>query len=281
MLAEREAKLATRPAAQPVNIKGSSNKPKDSPKRHDSGSTGSGSGSPPPTSSGATNKKETFYFYQSADGQPLFLHALNFEMLVAEFGSAENCPRSISGKIMEKDSEVMTEQLRDKLRYLRHLPVTQHFEVAELDPRSFGLEKETLALFEAQIEERKRKRMRKAREEKRREKKIMIEEDKLMGRYPGAGKSLRIESEFHFPQVGRENAFIPASEFVPLNGNASSDEDGDGEGNGVDAADSVALDVVAFMVNAPRSFIILGISALVGVPLNNICSNKCAMPASP
>lgn len=146
--------------------------------------------------------KDTFYFYQSADGQPIYLHALNVQMLVHEFGSFENCPSVIKGKIVEKDSTSMSEELRNRLRYLRHLPITSMFEVCELQmstPAHFS--RETLALFKEQIESRRRKRARRARDEKRREKKIQLEEDKLLGKFPGA--KLRIESEFHFPEVGR------------------------------------------------------------------------------
>ncbi|TRY69969.1 hypothetical protein TCAL_02333 [Tigriopus californicus] len=151
--------------------------------------------------------KDTFYFYQSADGQPIYLHALNVQMLVHQFGSFENCPSVIKGKIVEKDSTAMSEDLRNRLRYLRHLPITSMFEVCELQlsiPAHFS--PETLALFKEQIESRRRKRARRARDEKRREKKIQLEEDKLLGKFPGA--KLRIESEFHFPEVGRGPALL-------------------------------------------------------------------------
>ena len=60
--------------------------------------------------------KETFYFYQCSDGQPIFLHALNVQMLMAEYGSFENCPKKIRGRILERDSASMTLELRNKLR---------------------------------------------------------------------------------------------------------------------------------------------------------------------
>jgi hypothetical protein len=37
--------------------------------------------------------KDTFYFYQSSDGQPIYLHALNVQMLVDEHGGLEHCPK--------------------------------------------------------------------------------------------------------------------------------------------------------------------------------------------
>jgi len=149
-------------------------------------------------------KRQTFYFYQASDGQAIFLHALNVQMLVTEFGSLENCPNTIKAEILEKDSSSMTTELRDRLRYLRHLPVCTAFEVAELDISSL-VSRETLGQYVAQLEERHRKRGRRAREEKRREKKIHLEERRLMGRYPSP--MARIESRYHYPEVGQVEEF--------------------------------------------------------------------------
>lgn len=142
---------------------------------------------------------ETFYFYQSSDGQPIFLHALNVQMLVKEFGSFEACPTMIKGLILEKDGSNMTNELRNKLRFLKHVPLTCSFEVAELALNNHVISTETRDIFAPQLEQRKRKRAQRARVEKRREKRIEVEENKLMGKYPGLPKSLRIESDFHFP----------------------------------------------------------------------------------
>merc|ERR1712223_357296 len=147
-----------------------------------------------------TAAKETFYFYQSSDGQPIFLHALNVQMLVHEYGSLENCPTKIKGKIMEKDNTSMSESLRNRLRYLQHLPLTSIFEVCEIQLKSPYVSKETLTEFSAQLETRRRRRNKRAREERRREKWIMVEENKKMGKYPDM--KCRIESAFHFPTAG-------------------------------------------------------------------------------
>ena len=81
----------------------SSSSPRSSPTL-----TSSGGGGPAP--------KETFYFYQSSDGQPIFLHALNVQMLVHQHGSLQNCPKKIRGRILEKEGAIMGEELRNKLR---------------------------------------------------------------------------------------------------------------------------------------------------------------------
>ena len=145
---------------------------------------------------------DTFYFYQSSDGQPIFLHALNVQMLVKEYGSFEACPVIIKGKILEKDGSNMSEELRNKLRFLRHIPITSSFEVAELAMNNEMVSSRTKEMFSSQIEKRRKSRAQRARAEKRREKRIAVEENKLMGKFPGLPKSLRIESDFHFPMVG-------------------------------------------------------------------------------
>ena len=136
--------------------------------------------------------RRIFYFYQSSDGQAIFLHALNVQMLVKQFGALENCPVSIEGRILEKEGAVMSEQLRDRLRYLKHLPITTNFEVAELD-LSHLVDKETFEMFRDQVETRRRKRNRKLKDEKRREKKIEEEEARMMG-YPR--RMVRVESDY-------------------------------------------------------------------------------------
>ena len=148
---------------------------------------------PPEPSSGQSGQpRQVFYFYQSSDGQPIFLHALNVQMLVKQFGALENCPINIQGSILEKEGAVMSEQLRDRLRYLKHLPITTNFEVAELDLSDL-VDKETFEIFRDQVETRKRKRNRKLKDEKRREKKIEEEEARMMG-YPG--RYVRVESDY-------------------------------------------------------------------------------------
>merc|ERR1712051_1127812 len=163
--------------------------------------------------------KDVFFFYQSSDGQPIYLHALNVQMLVHEYGSLENCPPKIKGKIMEKDSTSMTEELRNRLRYLRHLPLTSIFEVCEIKIKQPLVSKETLDEFEAQMEVRRRKRNRRAREEKRREKMIKAEENKRMGKFPDM--KYRIESAFHFPQVGNLTNARSTESLVSVESNLS------------------------------------------------------------
>jgi len=152
-----------------------------------------------PTNVDKQAPKSTFYFYQDTSGQRIFLHALNLTMLVREFGSIEACPTTIKARILEKDSSTMTDLLRDRLRYLRHLPVSSSFEVTELDLSSI-VGKNTIAAFRDQLEDRKRKRDRKRKAEKVREKRIHRDEMRIMGRFPSP--MARIESAYHYPVMG-------------------------------------------------------------------------------
>lgn len=144
-----------------------------------------------------------FYFYQAADGQHIYLHSLNVRMLEHCYGSLEHCPPTVTGRIIEKESGSMTEELRRRLRYLQHLPITCQFEVAEIQLKPPIVSKKTLDYFQDQLEVRRRLRQRRARDERRREKKIVEEENRRWGHYPTP--HIRIESHHHFPQCGTDS----------------------------------------------------------------------------
>lgn len=175
------------------------------------------------------------------------MHALNIRMLEHTYGSLENCPPTINGRILEKDSGSMTEELRKRLRYLQHLPVTCQFEVAEIQLSDSIVSRETLQYFHGkinktsyrvfvlifrildQIEIRKKRRNKRAREEKRREKLIAEAENRMMGKYPEA--NIKIDSHYQFPEfdgtgfeatLGPELGASPKNEFVNINSPCSS-----------------------------------------------------------
>lgn len=67
------------------------------------------------------------------DGQQIFLHSINARMLEREYGCLKNGPTLITGTIVEIESGSMAEELRKRLRYLQHLPLTCQFLVIEVD----------------------------------------------------------------------------------------------------------------------------------------------------
>jgi len=185
------------------------------------------------SASGPQEPRQVFYFYQSSDGQNIFLHALNVQMFVKQFGSLENCPETIQAEILEKETSIMTEDMRDRLRYLRHLPVASTFEVVELNIFD-QVSTTTLQHFKDQIDVRRRRRTRKLRDEKRRERKIQHEEARMMG-FPGS--MVRVESDYYSSQTARHTSESDQSDQFPAWG-GSQDDLGPGVGPGADGGAS-------------------------------------------
>ncbi|XP_012536318.1 RING finger protein 10 [Monomorium pharaonis] len=154
-----------------------------------------------------------YYFYQAEDGQHIYLHAANVKMLEMQYGSLEYCPPTITGKLLEKEASICTEELRRRLRYLCHLPLTCPFELAEIELKPPLVSAEVLHAFRDQIKSRQKYREQKEREERKREKKIIEEENRQIGIYPTP--NIDIESYQHFPQLqseqlSNENVLSPA-----------------------------------------------------------------------
>ncbi|XP_076282228.1 E3 ubiquitin-protein ligase RNF10 [Lasioglossum baleicum] len=146
-----------------------------------------------------------FYFYQADDGQHLYLHAMNVKMLEQQYGSLENSPHTIKGKLLEKEGGSITEDLRRRLRYLCHLPLTCQFELAEIDLQPPIISQEVLTSFQDQLALRQKRRQQREREERKREKKITEEQNKRMGKFPRP--NVHIDSQRHFPQWQPELLF--------------------------------------------------------------------------
>ncbi|XP_069475871.1 E3 ubiquitin-protein ligase RNF10 isoform X2 [Ambystoma mexicanum] len=138
-----------------------------------------------------------YYFYQAEDGQHMYLHPVNVRCLVREYGSLEKCPEKITAMVVEIDGFSMTEEVRRRHRYLCHLPLTCEFSICELDLKPPSVSKDTLTLFSDDIEKRKRLRQKKARDERRRERRIEMEENRKQGKYPEA--HIAIENLQQFP----------------------------------------------------------------------------------
>ncbi|XP_070807651.1 E3 ubiquitin-protein ligase RNF10 isoform X1 [Pituophis catenifer annectens] len=131
-----------------------------------------------------TQSSPSYYFYQAEDGQCLYLHPVNVRCLVHEYGSLEKSPERITATVVEISGHSMTEDVRQRHRYLCHLPLTCEFSICELALKPPVISKETLQMFSDDIEKRKRLRQKKARDERRRERRIEMEENKKQGKYP-------------------------------------------------------------------------------------------------
>ncbi|KAF0033665.1 RING finger protein 10 [Scophthalmus maximus] len=141
-----------------------------------------------------------YYFYQADDCQQMFLHPVNVRCLLREYGSLEASPDSITATVVEIVGHTVTEEIRRRHRYLAHLPLTCEFSICELALQPPVISKETLDTFADDLEKRKRLRQKKARDEKRREKRIEMEENTKQGKYPEV--HIGLENLQHFPAFG-------------------------------------------------------------------------------
>ncbi|XP_037043910.1 RING finger protein 10 [Bradysia coprophila] len=148
------------------------------------------------------NDSNYFYFYQSRDGQPLYLHSINVRMLQMMYGSLDRAPHVIGGKIVQKEVCSMTEELRKRLKYLQHLPVTSQFEVAELSLGSELVSEEVLGVFKDEIVKRQKLRQRRARDENRREVKINEVNERQIGKILSRSANIDVNSDRQFPSCG-------------------------------------------------------------------------------
>ncbi|XP_017538210.1 RING finger protein 10 isoform X1 [Pygocentrus nattereri] len=176
---------------------------------------------PPPTQSEAGLPQNSqagpyYYFYQAEDGQQMFLQPVNVRCLLREYGSLENSPQSITATIVEIEGHTVTEEMRRRHRYLSHLPLTCEYSICELNLQPPILSKETLDSFTDELEKRKCLRQKKARDEKRRERKIEMEENQKQGKL-FITFDLTLDPEVH---IGLENlqqfpAFGPPPKYSP------------------------------------------------------------------
>uniref|UniRef100_A0A6I8NL11 E3 ubiquitin-protein ligase RNF10 n=1 Tax=Ornithorhynchus anatinus TaxID=9258 RepID=A0A6I8NL11_ORNAN len=153
-----------------------------------------------------------YYFYQAEDGQYMFLHPVNVRCLVRQYGSLEQSPEKITATVVEVAGYSMTEDVRQRHRYLCHLPLTCEFSICELALQPPVVSQETLEIFSDDIEKRKRLRQKKARDERRRERRIEMEENKKQGKYPEVHIALENLQQFPaFNSCSTDPTSVPTS----------------------------------------------------------------------
>lgn len=150
----------------------------------------------------ATSNANRFYFYQANDGQHLYLHSINVRMLQARYGSLEHAPKSICGRILQKESFSMVDELRKRLKYLQHLPVTCQFDVVEIDFETTDIMSDEIKMkFKDELAQRQKNRQRRAREEHKREKHIDRENERRIGKIIRSAVNIDVTSDQQFPIV--------------------------------------------------------------------------------
>ncbi|XP_065296010.1 E3 ubiquitin-protein ligase RNF10 [Dermacentor albipictus] len=155
---------------------------------------------------------DSFYYFQAADGQPVFLHALNARMLAHEYGALELAPVTFTARIVEIEGASIDNELRRRLRYLRHLPLTCEIQVVEVQLAPPVVKQVTLDHFAPDVEKRRRQRSRRARNEKRQDRLRAKEEMRRRG-YGGSAR-YQLDSVRHFPTcepVSGPSPAVPSS----------------------------------------------------------------------
>eukprot|EP00656_Telonema_subtile_P033284 TRINITY_DN3678_c0_g1_i1.p1 TRINITY_DN3678_c0_g1~~TRINITY_DN3678_c0_g1_i1.p1 ORF type:complete len:690 (+),score=163.11 TRINITY_DN3678_c0_g1_i1:96-2165(+) len=99
------------------------------------------------------------FFFQVADGQPVYLLPLNSKMLAHQFGSLSNAPREINLDVLEVEHAVVSPKLCSQHACLWNLPLGSDVCFLELDLAPL-LSKDTLKLFGEELKQRVKKRKR-------------------------------------------------------------------------------------------------------------------------
>ncbi|CAM6114319.1 unnamed protein product [Calypogeia fissa] len=110
-------------------------------------------------------ERDSYTFYQSADGQILILHPINVKCLVHHYGSYETLPTSLEADVVESEGVTQTELTRKRYRYLSHLPLTAVFQLCEVDLSNI-LPESALLPFADELRNRENRRSRILKEDK-------------------------------------------------------------------------------------------------------------------
>lgn len=168
-----------------------------------------------------TTSNSNHFYYQTKNAQNIFLHSLNCRMLQAMYGSLSSSPQNISGKIVQIESCTMNEDLRKRLKYLQHLPVATVFEVVEIQFDYGVISEEIQNNFKDEIHQRNKVRMRREREEKKREKVISEIHDRQLGKFRSSFANIDLGSSQQFPESLTSPTTSTAATDVSIKANGS------------------------------------------------------------
>ncbi|CAL8072861.1 unnamed protein product [Calicophoron daubneyi] len=90
------------------------------------------------------------YFYQSSDGQPIYLDGLMWQCLLAEFGEVSLLPNPLVATISSIKSYRMTNTLQRRWRHLNHIPSGHAFILIEIELEEL-VSKDTLDHFKSSL----------------------------------------------------------------------------------------------------------------------------------
>lgn len=99
----------------------------------------------------------SYFYYQAADGQQIFLHGVNYRCLLHEHKDVDGIPNKFTAaKILFKERFPITEETRGKYKFLGHLPLTTEVTVCFIDMKGL-VSSETLKQFREPLLNQKKK----------------------------------------------------------------------------------------------------------------------------
>ncbi|CAG8468865.1 11168_t:CDS:10 [Diversispora eburnea] len=189
--------------------------------------------------SSSSSSEGTYHFYQSDDGQHIYLHPLNIRILKQEFLAYEFFPNEISVKISGIEESTITEDLRKRFKYLSHLPLSCDVTFLEVDLKNI-VSDSTLQSFSKELLQRDKRRKEKEKREKRVHEKSISKE-----RQRNYQEGSIVDSDPFFYQVN-SNVKVGSSNFSnnnnTLNASNSLNPSGDIENEGSSSSSSTSYD---------------------------------------
>ncbi len=127
-------------------------------------------GRPPATADGSlpSNSDDISYFYQSCDGQPVFLHPLEMRCLQDHSGGVGGMDGTMALSVSVCEKYIQDESTKKRFKFLEHLPEGSAFSIIEINVKSM-VSAETWSRFSDMFKQRDDKRRKQKREQQRKD----------------------------------------------------------------------------------------------------------------
>ena len=80
-----------------------------------------------------TAVRSSYFYFQAASGQYVFLHPIDIKVLLSRFQTYANFPDTLAVAVQGADEGTVDEALRKKCKYLAHLPMSADVTFIEVD----------------------------------------------------------------------------------------------------------------------------------------------------
>lgn len=154
-----------------------------------------------------------YYFYQSIDGQNIFLHPLNVKMLQACYGNLSDGPRIVRGRILQIEQYSMNDEHRQRYAYLSHLPLTCPFSIVEIHLIRPYVTDQVIKMFKKKIIRRRQYRQKRVRMENERDRRIDAINDRKLT------LSMQTHGQMHSNELARNVTSFNELERIDLQSN--------------------------------------------------------------